>query len=215
MVAPWTILKQQERHVAKNDAAALAALCDDEEPVPADKLRQVRDLTKRARDIKMEVADLDERSKASKRELWGIEHDSLPELMAELGLKGIELEAEGNLPAYSAKLKPYYHANIKVDWPDEKREEAFTWIENKGGGDMIQTVIAVELPRTERNTAIKVERALDKLKVPYTSEKAIHHGTLSAWIKEMVEVHKEVPPLDLLGATIGSIVVIKPIKEKK
>lgn len=201
--------------MAKANAAVLAAMSTDVYVPPPEKVTAARELAKKVRDLRLNVADWDEQSKEAKKVILDIERNKLPEMLQELKLRGMDLEAEGNLPAYSVKLKPYYFANIKADWSDEEREAAFKYLEDRGDGDLIKTVIMIELPRGERKTAIRVEKALDKLKVPYTSEKAVHSATLTAWLKELVEVHKEVPPLETLGASVGNMVSVKPIKEKR
>lgn len=201
--------------MAKPSAALAAAIRARPESKNPDKLQTARDLIAKARDLRLTIESRDEANKSDKTELKGIEQKSLPELFQELKIRNLGLEAVGNTPAYEARLKPYYHANIQAEWPDEDREKGFKYLEDTGNGDMIKTVITIELPRGERTTAIKVEKALDKLKVPYTSEKAVPWGTLTAWLKEMIEVHKETPPLETIGATVTNVVSLTKIKEKK
>lgn len=197
-------------HIAaamKTDAAA---------PPSEASLERVRAQLRLSRDKSREKEDLEARLKTVNEEINTISQKTLPDLFVEVGIDKLGLPAEGNLPAYDAALVPYYHANISADWPPEKQEEAFAYLAKEPGGeDMIKTVITIALGRGDRKTAAKVEKALDKLKVPYNRTLGVPWNTLTAWVREQVEKHKHTPSLDLLGATVGRVVKLKPRKQEQ
>ncbi len=133
-------------------------------------------------------------------------------MFTEINIDSLGLPAEGNLPAYDTELKPYYKANIPVDWEPERRQAAFDYLDEQNAGDIIKSVFIVAIPRGKRAVALKVQKALEKLKVEYTADLSVPWNTLTAWVKESVEKHKTVPNLDVLGATVGQVVNLKERK---
>ena len=199
--------------VSKPSAALAAKMKADVPQVPEDKLEKARDYLRQSRDLDKEVRDLAERLKERQASLLTLKQKTLPDFFNEIGIDNLGLPAEGNLPAYDAKLVPYYHANIGADWDTERQEAAFGYLAAQEGGEaMIKTVITVELGRGDRKVAEKVEAALDKIKVPYSRKLGVPWNTLTAWVKEQIERHKTTPDLNLLGATVGSVVNLKERK---
>lgn len=184
-----------------------------EPPAPSEAtVRQVRDAVREVRDLQLSVEELEVRIREQRAELYRRLHEDLPEMFSRAGTKGLTLEPEGNLPAYAVKVGPYYHANIAADWDDARREDAFEALGELGGQDLVKTVITVELGRGERALAQKVEAGLAKAGVPFRRSLGVPWNTLTAFVRELIEERKIMPPLDRLGATVGRVVTIK--KEK-
>jgi len=195
-------------------------------PPSPDKVDRLRDAARRARDLELEIKQMEDDLANSKRELLAMRHEELPDLMSQAGTTLWAIVAEGNLPAFVAKSAPYYKANIAAEWDAERRQRAFDWIaardpDTKGPGprggdnpDIIKTVITIELGRGERELAQKVEAGLRKQGIPFSTRLDVPWNTLTAFVRELVEARKVMPPLDLLGATVGRIVTIKPEKDK-
>lgn len=194
----------------KPSAAVASAIASTPRRKPTEnQLEKVRDAVRRARDIDFKMSELSEQQRALGAEKQEMLHRTLPDLFDEVGIRGIDLEAEGNMPGYDTEVRPYYHANIR----DENAEAAFAWLEKEGHGDLIKTVITVELGRGERKLARAVESALKKLKVDYGRKLGVPWNTLTAFVKEQIEDHGTTPPLDLLGATVGRVVKLKERKD--
>lgn len=197
-------------------------------PPPQDRLDAVKEAVRRARDLELEMASTKEKLKADAAALDKLVHEELPDLFSQAGMISYALEAEGNLPAYEAKAKPYYYANIAANWDEERRQAAFDWLARPlrdpgddkspdGGGapDLVKTQIVIELGRGDQRLAEKIEAGLRKAKVPYVTRLAVPWNTLTAFVREMVEVKKRMPPLDLLGATVGRVVAIKALEQEE
>lgn len=194
-----------------------AMLSEPAAPVPAapkDKLDAVRAAVAEVRDLRVQKASLEERAKEIGRAIYEAEHKTLPELFDAAQMTKIGLEPAGNLPGFVAEVAPYYHANISADWPEEKRAEAFGWLTKKKHGDLIKTQITVELGRGTEKIRKKVEAFLKKNKIPYGNVLTVPWNTLTAFVKTEVAAGRAVP-LDTLGATIGRVVTIKPVKPEK
>lgn len=191
--------------------ADVVAQMKQRKPPAEDALEKVRDVVRRYRDRQGEVADLTERLRRAEEELSTLRLQTLPDMMDALGIDQIGLPAEGNLPAFDAKVRNYYRAHIPVDAP--WAPDAYQWLDKNGHGDLIKTQIVVDIPRGDRELAKKIEEALNKRGVPYTSRLSVHHGTQTAWLKEQVEKYGRTPPLQTIGGTVGRIAEPKQRKE--
>lgn len=169
-------------------------------------LEKIRDKLREARNTVRQIYDAEETVKTLKKDYVTLRHETLPNMFMEAGIDQLGLPPEGNMPGYDCNLGAYYHANIAADWPADKRKEAFDFIDKRGDGDLIKTEITILIPRDERKKAKKVESALKKLKVNYTVDLSIPWSTLTAYVKEQIEKHDAILPLDTLGAQVGSVV---------
>ncbi len=192
-------------------AAAMAA----ELPPRAaeDKLDRVRAVVRRQRDLELEASDLEARLTATKEKLKEMKFVTLPSMMDEAQLYGITLQAEGNLPGYEAKVKPYYKANIAADWDEDRRNAGFDYLVENHAEDLIRVVVSVAFGKKEFQAARELEQRLSNMGLSPESKMMVPWATLTSWLKEQVEVHGNVPPLELLGATVARVVELKPIKE--
>lgn len=189
----------------------LAALIAADEPiVNEDRLSALRDKIARVRDLQKTKADLEARLKETNKELDASYFRELPDLMDAAGVTLVEIPPEGDLPAITAKVGPYYRANIAADWPPERRAAAFKWLDDNGHGDLIKTNVTVPFARDEREEARKLVAKLEAEGLPTVIGEAIPWATLTAWLKEMVEKHNATDlPLETLGATVGRVVTLK------
>jgi hypothetical protein len=173
-------------------------------------LKRITDKLKEARDLRLEIASDAEQTKIKQGNLVTLERKTLPDLFNSAGITNLGLEPEGNMPGYEAKREPYVHASIAASWPDEKRQAAFDYLTKHGGGDLIKMEISVMLPMKSTKQQKEVIAALKKLKVPYEVSRAVPWGSLTAFVREMITRKKVMPPLDVLGADVGEMVVMKP-----
>ena len=189
--------------------ALRAAVAAHKKPATSDDaLDKLRERVRRCRDLLQEIHATEERVAAAKRELNAITMSELPDLFDEHGVTSVGIPEEGNSPAYTAEAKPYYNAKIR----DENAEEAFSWLDAHGHGDLIKNMFSVEFGRTENKAADTLRAVLEKMDVDYLQKKTVPWNTLTAFVREQIEKHNATLPLDLLGATVGRVV---KLKEKK
>lgn len=202
--------------MTRDNSAAFAAVAAELPAVPAGTLEAARTLVQRARDIDAEIADLEGRRSTLAAELFDIRTKKLVDLMSAVGIRALSVAAAGNLPGYEAKLKPYYKASISADWEPARRDAAFAWLEQDKSGDLIKHVFVIDLDRDSLEDADAVRNAMKVLGIEFTESKTVHHGTLTAWLKEQVEKKKRKDiPLDVIGAATGQLVEVKPLKVEK
>lgn len=191
---------------------AEAAAADAKQAPSPDMLVKVKEHVKKVRDLSVEIESRDERTSELKTERYQMLSKTLPDMFTELGIKTLELEPEGNLPAFVARSAPFYKANIAADWPDEKRDASFEWLRKNKLGDLIKTEFVIELGRGTAKQQKELKAALKKLKIPFEVYEGVSHSTLTAVFKDMVEREGKVPPLDVLGASMGTVVSVKEIR---
>ncbi len=184
-------------------------------PAPTeDALKALRAKLAATRDDIMELQDVEAKAKDIKARITKAKTQELPDTMEELGLTSLGLEAEGNLPAFQVVSKPFYNANIAADWPVEKRLGAFNYLEDENAGDLIKTEVTVAFNRDQRDEAKALIQRLRDEGLDVQVKQGVHPQTLTAWLREMVETHKRVPTLDIIGGFIGRVVDLKPVKVK-
>jgi hypothetical protein len=176
-----------------------------------DKLDAINAKMRELRDMEVEAADLEERASAIRGRIRTIKMTELPAMMVAASVRALEVEPDGNLPAYSAKVKPHYKAGILASWDPERRKAAFNYLESIGAGDLIKTEISIALPRDKREEANKLIKQLSKFS-PEVHE-SVHAGTLTSWLKEQQKAGESID-LDLIGGEVGTMVEFKPSKQK-
>lgn len=191
-------------------------------PTDGDKLDHLQAFAAEARNLELEVLRLSEQLAETQAKLRNAYTDTFPSLLQELKLDHIGLAKDGNKPGMDFRLKTNYAANIAAGWPPEKREAGFALVTKLKAEDMIKTEVSVLFPKGGLKAAQKLLKQIAKIKLKtkvgkkvVTTKlkpeltKTIPHGTLSAWLKELVEKHhKMLSPQDLekIGGYIGQIV---------
>ena len=192
-------------------SAAMAA--DTGKAKGGDATARARAMAALLRDKMREAQDLRERLSALNAEINDIQHAQLVDLMQEAGTDHLGLPAQGNLPACDAKMRPYYHANIAADWEPERRQAAHDWLEREGHGDILKATVKVNFGRRDLPAARELEATLKEMGLQPDVQVDVPWSTLTAWLKEQVEKYHRTPPLDLIGAKVGSVVKITERRE--
>jgi hypothetical protein len=201
-------------------------LAEDDFSQSTDKLTELTNQMKLARDLKFSILQKEEELKYEKKKLNELIQKTLPDLMSETNQTILRLPKEGNYPPFIFKLKPYYAANISNDNPDAP--EAYQWLDDHGEGDLIKRTITTPLGKESQELQELIISKLEDLGVDYDIKYGVHPQTLTAWLKNrhqryldqqkrLFEIKPEdrieMPPLDLFGAYVGHSVEIKPEKE--
>jgi len=181
-----------------------------------DRLKALRAEVARIRDLQADKGDLEDKLKEVNIAINKAQFTTLPDLFDELGISVIELAPEGNHPGVKAEAKPYYRANIAADWPEEKRAAAFKVLADEGSEDLIKTEVIVQFPRGKLKEAKEFAATAEAVGAVAIVKESVHAQTLQAWLKEQIEKLKKVPnktTLEALGAAVGRVVNLKPLKE--
>lgn len=194
--------------------ALLAAVAADDKP--SDKLDALRAACEAFRGDVLLIAGLEEELKRVKLRYNERTGKVIPDMMTEAGVTGIDLDAAGNLPAVRVELKPYYSANIAASWEPARRDAAFQALEGLGEGDLIKTTVVIAFPREARKDAQDLVDGLKKMNInaAIAVDERVSSQTLTAWVKERSQRNMPLPPLDVIGASIGRVAVVKERKGK-
>lgn len=188
-------------------------------PKPAGaSLDAVRAMGEEAADLQSRIERGEALLKELKTKRYKLLNEQMPATMDELQVPYVAI---GD---YEMRVQSYYKANIAADDPPEKRDAAFQWVEEAGGGDIIANTVTVAFPREDAEAAAEFAEEVSRRfhnhpGIQVKRERSVPWNRLTSWLKEYVEwspprgVQKLPVPLDLLNATIGRVVKIKGVKE--
>ena len=204
------------------DEELFALMAEQDEHAP-DKLDLIHRKMREARDLKLEIRDLEEELKAKKNKYNEVTMRDLPDMMMDVRQNYLELPAEGNHPAVAFRVKPYYKANI--DNNDPNSVKAYQWLEEHGEGDIIKRQVTANLGKDSGSEYAEITEFLENLDIPYESKFGVPWNTLTAWLKDRhqrwlgqqgksirSDESIDMPPLELFGAFIGQVVEVKEQK---
>jgi hypothetical protein len=179
------------------DVLAMAqADAESREPAPEDKLEKIRFFGEKQRQLTKQLADLENQVALTKESLRRITEQDLPEAMDEAGMTAFKLEDGTEI-----KVKPFYAASI----PEERKEEAFTWMKERDFDGMIKSEVKVSFGKGEYEIAqsfLNFIRGFNEKAIDPEYKETVHWQTLRAFVKEQIEGGKELP-LDLFGVFVG------------
>lgn len=171
-------------------------------------LSNIREKAKEVRDAEARIAMLEEQLAQTKLHLNEVRFKQLPDLMMAAGVETLTVAAEGNFPAFTAELKPYYYARIPKD--ESKRIAAFNMLEESGNGDLIETVVTLDFPREARAEVAAFLATLPR-GIKHEVKADVRWNVLEKWLRETVEAG-HMPDLSLFSGVVGKQV---KLKEKK
>ena len=169
-------------------------------------LTTVKNKAKELRDLHFRKYEIEAQLEAVTKQIQQVERDDLTDLFSQVGISRLDVEAEGNYPAFVAERKTVYTAQMPKD-PD-KRLEALRWFEDQGHGDLVKSVIDITFGMHEHERRLAVMKLLDENNIQYYVNESVHASTLRAFVKR--EIQKgHIIPHDLLGIWIYDEVKIK------
>ncbi len=175
----------------------------------SDKLAILSATATAARDLELEVVDLEAQLKVRKDALHKLYFETLPDLLDDVGFDRIGVPASGNKPGVDYRMRPYFSANIAASWPQTKRQQAFDLLAKLRAEDLIKTEVSVKLPKGSIAIAKKfVDAGKAILGITPDLKQTVHAQTLTAWLRDLYDRGLHLPTSDLekLGASIGRIV---------
>ena len=168
-------------------------------PLTNEELASVSALALRQIQLGTEILETEKKLEELKTRHREISTRILPEAMLALGLTSFSLTNGSKV-----QLSKFYNAKI----PENRKVEALNWLRTHNHGDIIREDITVSFRDGKDDEVKKLTAAIDKLGYAYSRECGIHHSTLKAFVREMIETGKPVP-LDLFGAYVGNITKIE------
>jgi hypothetical protein len=177
---------------------------DDEITKPPVDLKIIRNKAVELRDLYLKKVDIENSLKEANSQITNIERHELVDLFNDAGILSVTVEADGNHPGFVAERGTVYTAKI----PDEKRQDAFQWMEGNGHGDLVKSVITIIFGMQEHEQRLAVMELLSKHGIEFSATESIHHQTLKAFVKREIQAGRVIPA-DLLGSYVFDEVKIK------
>lgn len=142
---------------------------------------------------------LESRIEATRETLKKLEsmHRRIAEVELPEAMDSAEVSEFKMIDGRKISVNTEYHAGI----PKSREQEAYDWLRLNGFDGIIKRDISVKFGKGEDADAARVLAVLSQAGVEPESKQAIHHSTLKAFVKELVEEGIDVP-LDLFGAYI-------------
>lgn len=188
-------------------AAAIAA-SQASRPENTEALAAIRAKAREVQSLKLEISDMEERIEAAKARINHIQMNELVAMFEAAQLREkVSFSAEGNSKALQLAFKPYYSAHIPVDAPEDFRTEAFAYLEEAGGGNLIKTTVTINFPKEDRARVAEFLRTMPD-NLDYTVNASVHKATLTKWLREKIEAGV-MPLLEKINGRVGRIVEVK------
>lgn len=183
---------------------------------PGEKLQKVTEMATEYATIVNEIDRLQKEvlPELSKRR-QELERRILPTLFDEIGTDHIGVPSQN----CDVVVKPYYHANIRSDWPEEQREAAFSHLIDVELESLIAVEVTVKFARGEYEDAAELVQIIKDSRFGNTHvpkmEMGVPWNTLTAAVKKEIEDGRGADlDLEKLGATVGTTAAIKKRKVK-
>ena len=157
-------------------------------------IRQSIDLDKEIKDAEQHLKDLQQRKRT-------VDEEDIPSLMETLGVES--LTVDGN----KVSIDKYVSARI----PDDKKEEAYSFIRSIGEGDIIKNEVVVGFGMGQDNVAGAVVDDLRNQGLTPSQKTHIHPMTLRTWVKNRIDNGQEID-FDTFGIYVGNRAKIKGAK---
>ena len=154
---------------------------------------QLEEIVRLARQLQrqeMLVNELEGALKDQKESMRRLSEEDLPAAMMEAQLSEFVLDT-----GEKVTLKKDFSVGI----PAARREEAWTWLTEKGYDALIKTAVTASFGKGEIAKAEKLVTSLAKQNYTVSLARDVHWQTLKAFVVEQVREAKPIP-LDLFGA---------------
>lgn len=169
--------------------------------VPKDE--QLADLSSLVKDlvsVRQQLEELEELRKSLAAKELRLGGELIPSKMQELGVSSVTVNDR------KVSCKPFYSAKIKP----ESEPLAFNWLEESGHGGVIKGELIVAYRRPDRDVVMGIKEMIkEKFDLDANVKLGVHHSTLRALVRELVEDEGIVPPPDLFDLFIGQQTIIK------
>jgi len=154
------------------------------------KLGELATLANLLRDKERDLAELDEKTAAVKKDIQRISEEAIPSLMEELNVASISL-ADGS--------KISVTENIYASIPAIHHDEAMGWLLANNFGDIIKLEVNGQFGKEEYELAATVRDQLLNAGAKVTSKESVHPMTLRSFLKEQIQRGISIP-LEWFGA---------------
>lgn len=160
------------------------------EPENVDGLTRLSQLADELAASEEKVATLSADLKAAQAEVQALQEKRIPELMDALGMQEFKTKSG---------LKVSVTDKLSAKKLTERHQAALQWLRDNGQGGMIKTLVGIPFTAGSEGDADTLVEQLSGEGYAATKGMEVHHSTLAAAVKSMLEAGVDVP-MELLGA---------------
>lgn len=138
-----------------------------------------------------------------KKEEMRLSNEMIPSKMMELGFTEVKLPS-----GQRVSFKPFYSGKIRP----EREPEAFEWLEENGHGGVIKGEVIIPYRRPQRKLVDKLILAIRQYygnDFEPNIKLGVHHSTLRALFREVIEDEGGTLPPDLFDLFMGNKTTVK------
>lgn len=173
---------------------------------PPGDLDEIKKLAQDQLLAKKEVERLEKELKEAEEKYKDISERRLPGKMDHLGIPAVTLP-DGTTVEVEEKVR----GGLIV----ENRPKGHKWLEEQGHGAILKTEVSIAFPKKKLEEAKKLVERLREEELPANLERSVHANTLDAFIREQLELGKDIP-LDIFSVMRQRIATVtKPKKETR
>lgn len=186
----------------QDDLDAILGMAKAEAPeLPSDaSMAELSVLVKELVDVRQRIERGEELMAQLRKEEMRLSNEAVPSKMDEIGFTEVKLPS-GQRVSY----KPFYSGKIRP----EREPEAFHWLEENGHGGVIKGEVVVPYRRPQRDEIDKLIELMTSMGWEPNVKLGVHHSTLRALFREVIEDEGETFPPDLFDLFIGRKTNIK------
>jgi hypothetical protein len=149
------------------------------------KCQELQELEKVIALKKIELSEVEDKAN-------NLQERVIPDLMQEAGVSMIKI-----LDGSTVEVKPSIKASITVD----NAEKAYSWLREKGFGDLIKNTLTASFNKEEDAKASELMKVFEERGLNYQRKEKVEPMTLKAFVQEQIQAGKEMP-MDLFSVYI-------------
>lgn len=139
----------------------------------------------------LKLLEAQEKVREAQSTVNSIAEQQIPELMDRLGLSSFETKSGVKLSVKDV---------IRTSIPKARRQEAYTWLDEHGQGDLIKHNVTVSFGRAEGKEASKLIKELDSQGLLVKDDQKVEPSTLKKFVGDRLKEGAQIP-MDLFGAS--------------
>ena len=160
---------------------------DDLKSLSSEGMAAISGLVTEKINIENEIMGFEAQLKEAKAQLKALDEESIPSCMDEMGFDSLRLTSGASLT-----IKPFVQCSILKD----NRDGAQEWLDEQGHGGIVKHEVVVPLPRGNEGDALAtliLAVVYEASNITGQAKHSVHHSTLKAWAREMMENGSSIP----------------------
>lgn len=162
--------------------------------VDVTKTRTLSDAVRQLRSVEADLDQLEEARKALNTQKHSLQTDLIPAIMQEMGIERVDVD--------DVSVTVGMVSSAKI--PDERRDEAFEWLNDHGHGALIKNDVLLSFGMGQQEACDRAIDVLEAVGLEPEVKTHVHPSTLKAFVLEQFREGNPID-LDMFGAFVSPI----------